>query len=99
MTTFEVIFSELPPAGNLLLGRLWEIDEGVRDRVRVVGAHFVTICLALNSTFRLNCKQKFNFWAAGGRKFPSSSTFLDVRYVPSPYRATTVTQLWATGGK
>jgi hypothetical protein len=69
------------------------------DRVRVVGAHFVTIRLALNSTFRLNCQQKFNFWAAGRRKFPSLSTLLDVRYVLSPYRTTTVTQLWATGGK
>jgi hypothetical protein len=71
----------------------------IGDRVCVVGAHFVTIRLALNSTFRLNCQQKFNFWAAGQRKFLSSSTLLDVRYVPSPYRATTVTQLWATGGK
>jgi hypothetical protein len=69
------------------------------DRVRVVGAHFVTIRLALNSTFRLNRQQKFKFWAAGRRKFPSSSTLLDGRYVPSPYRATTVTQLWAMGGK
>jgi hypothetical protein len=58
----------------------------VGDRVRVVGAHFVTIPLALNSTVRLNCQQKFNFWAA----------LLNVRYVPSPYGATTVTQLWAT---
>jgi hypothetical protein len=49
--------------------------------------------------FRLNCQQKFNLWAAGRRIFPSSSTLLNVRYVPSPYRATTVTQLWATGGK
>jgi hypothetical protein len=64
-----------------------------------VGAHFVTIRLVLNSTFRLKCEQKFNFWAAGQRKFASSSTLLDVGYVPSPYRATNVTQLWATGGK
>jgi hypothetical protein len=69
------------------------------DRVCVVGAHFVTIRLALNSTFRLNCQQKFNFWAAGRRKFLSSSTLLNVRYVLSPYRVTTVIQLWATGGK
>jgi hypothetical protein len=41
------------------------------------GAHFVTICLALNSTFRLNCQQEFNFWAAGRRKFLSSSALLD----------------------
>jgi hypothetical protein len=27
------------------------IDQGANDRVRVVGAHFVTIRLALNSTF------------------------------------------------
>jgi hypothetical protein len=65
----------------------------------VLGAHFVTIHLALNSTFRLNCQQKFNFWAASRRKFMSSSTLLDVKYVPSHYRATTVTQLWATKKK
>jgi hypothetical protein len=56
----------------------------VFDRVRVVGAHFVIIRLALNSTFGLNCQQKFNFWAASRRKFPSSSTLLNERYVPSP---------------
>jgi hypothetical protein len=41
-----------------------------------------------NSTIQLNYQQKFNFWAAGRRKFPSSSTLLNVRYVQSPYRAT-----------
>jgi hypothetical protein len=74
-------------------------NENSFDRVRVVGSHFVTNRMALNSTFRLNCQQKFKFWAAGRRKFPSSSTLLGVRYVPSPYRATTLTQLWATEGK
>jgi hypothetical protein len=69
------------------------------DRVRVVGAHFVTIHLAFNNTFRLNCQQKFNFWAARRWELQSSSTLLGVRYVASPYRATTVTQLWVTGGK
>jgi hypothetical protein len=73
------------------------LDHLTSDRVHVVGAHFVTIRLALNRTFWLNCQQQFNFWAVGRRKFPSSSTLLDVRYVPSPYRATTVTQLWAMG--
>jgi hypothetical protein len=73
--------------GTIMTGSMWW------------GAHFVTIRLALNGTFWLNYQQKFNFWAAGRRKFLSSSTLLDVRYVPSPYRATTVTQLWATGGK
>jgi hypothetical protein len=57
--------------------------EFVNHRVRVVVAHFVTIRLALNSTFRLNCQQKFNFWAAGRWKFTSSSSLLKVRYVPS----------------
>jgi hypothetical protein len=74
-------------------------NENSFDRVRVVGGHFVTNRMALNSTFRLNCQHKFNFWVAGRRKFPSSSTLLVMRYVPSPYRATTVTQLWARGGK
>jgi hypothetical protein len=84
---------------NQLHPKWAEPEQAEPDRVRVVGAHFVTICLALNSTFRLNCQQKFDFCAAGRRKFPSSSTLLDVRYVPSPYCATTITQLWATGGK
>ena len=35
------------------------------DRVRVVVAHFVTIRLALNSNFRLNCQHKFKSGAAG----------------------------------
>jgi hypothetical protein len=55
----------------------------------VVVAHSVTIRLALNGTFRLNCQHNFNFWAAGGQKFTSLSTLLGVRYVPSLYRATT----------
>jgi hypothetical protein len=86
--------------GRLLLAFCWATFCRIRnmDRVRVVGAHFVTICLVLNNTFLLNCQHKFNFWSAGRRKFTSSSTFLDVRYVPSPYRTTTVAQLWATWG-
>jgi hypothetical protein len=66
------------------------------DRVRVVVAHFVSIRLALNSTFRLNCQQKFNVWAAGRWKYTSSSTLLYLRYVPSLYHATTVAELCAT---
>jgi hypothetical protein len=53
----------------------------IQDRVRVVVAHFVTIHLALNSTFQLNCQHTFNFLAAGWRKFTSLSTLLYVRYV------------------
>jgi hypothetical protein len=56
-----------------------------------MGAHFATIRLALISTFRLNCQHNFNFGAAGRQQFTSTSTLLDVRYVPSPHRATTVT--------
>ena len=37
------------------------------DRVPVVGAHFVTGRLALNSNFRPNCPQKFHFLASGWR--------------------------------
>jgi hypothetical protein len=98
-----------PHKGNAIVARDNSTSGGVAgcapwadsnlDRVRMVGAHFVTIRLALNSTFRPNCQQKFNFWAASQRKLPSSSTLLALRYVPSPYHATTVSQLWATGGK
>jgi hypothetical protein len=66
------------------------------NRVRVVVAHFVTIGLAFNSTFRLSCQHKFKFWAVGPRKGTSSSTLIYVRYVPSHYRATTVAKLCAT---
>jgi hypothetical protein len=81
------------------MNRTGRIVNKTYDRVSVVGAHFVTIRLALNSTFDYIANRNSIFWQLAGRKFPSSSTLLDVRYVPSPYRPTTVTQLWATKGK
>jgi hypothetical protein len=60
------------------------------------GGAFCDHLSGLQQYFSTKLPTEIHFWAAGRQKFLSSSTLLVVRYVPSPYRATAVTQLWAT---